>query len=130
MALSDGLEQRRFADVCETNNTTLQVVARTTQKNLLLNDNLFGRHLTFLLMCVATCSNVGYRFINLTVAASRRNSVVEVKRKGRTCCGRWKEAGKRNEGNGGRKKGRRSRRFWAETSLKNRVKSPLERSKL
>lgn len=44
-ALGDGLEQGGLAHVGETNDTSLQVVARAAQKDLLLNGTFLGRHL-------------------------------------------------------------------------------------
>lgn len=43
-ALCDGLEESRFADVGKTDNTTLEVVARAAEEDLLLDDLLLGRH--------------------------------------------------------------------------------------
>lgn len=102
MAFGDSLEQSRLADVGKTNNTTLQVVARSTQKNLFLNDGLFGRHLAaaFLAGVVAGGDTIegGSRSRK---AASRRSSGRGKTKKRRACCGMCEEAGKRNEGGGG-----------------------------
>lgn len=45
IALGDGLEESRLADVGKTDDTALQVVAGTTQRDLLLDNVLLGRHL-------------------------------------------------------------------------------------
>lgn len=105
MALGDGLEQRGLADVGETDDTTLQVVAGTTQEDLLFNGGLFGRHLlttaAFGGCVVAGCdmeesciSGSGGGSGGGDSDASKRNGGVAVvvvgigNKKGRTSCGR------------------------------------------
>lgn len=44
IALGNGLEEGRLADVGKTDDTTLQAVAGTTQRDLLLDDSLLGGH--------------------------------------------------------------------------------------
>lgn len=46
--LGDGLKQGRLANVGKTDDTTLQVVSRTTEEDLLLYNLFLGRHFSSL----------------------------------------------------------------------------------
>ena len=99
MALGDSLEQCGLADVGETDDTTLQVVAGTTQEDLLFNGGLFGRHL-LTTAAFGGCVVAGCDMEESCISgggdsdASKRNGGVAVvvvgigNKKGRTSCGR------------------------------------------
>ena len=104
MAFGDGLKQRGLADVGETDDTTLQVVARTTQEDLFFDGSLFWWHFltaAFRFRVVASCDmEESWGDVDgvegVDGSASKRNGGVVVvivvgigeKKKGRTRCGR------------------------------------------
>lgn len=103
VALCNGLEQGGFANVGETDNTTLQVIAWSAQRELLLDDCFLGRHLSGF-------GVVTGRWEGDDESTAKARSLS--KGRCRPSCAREKGLGIRSERGERRDEGRRGAGFW------------------